>query len=167
MLASRVLETQPTHPMIHFRFMVSSGVLNFFLSAFVMLKHSYAWSSESSESPNSPLSLFSLASDSQDHLETTEDSELEIQVDQSSVDFEHESVVHNKVTYPCALVSWFSTVGDLPCPDTGMWKVVPDFNLTGGRAMSVVHLDTILRSAHLMGVAGSNFIPSDLKFHNS
>jgi hypothetical protein len=32
------------------------------------------------------------------------------------------SVVHNKVTYPCALVSWFSTVGDLPCPDTGMWN---------------------------------------------
>ena len=28
------------------------------------------------------------------------------------------SVVHNKVTYPCALVSWFSTVGDIPCPDT-------------------------------------------------
>jgi hypothetical protein len=77
------------------------------------------------------------------------------------------SVVHNKVTYPCALVSWFSTVGDLPCPDTGMWKVAPDFDLTGGRAMSVVHLDTVLRSAHLMGVAGSNFIPPDLKFYNS
>ena len=58
-----------------------------------MLKHSYAWSSESSESPNSPLSLSSLASDSQDRLETTE--ELEIQVDQveSSVDVEHESQV--------------------------------------------------------------------------
>ena len=77
------------------------------------------------------------------------------------------SVVHNKVTYPCALVSWFSTIGDLPCPDTGMWKVAPDFDLTGGRAMSVIHLDTVLRSAHLMGVAGSNFIPLDLKFHNS
>jgi hypothetical protein len=77
------------------------------------------------------------------------------------------SVVHNKVTYPCALVSRFSNVGDLPCPDTGMWKVKPDFDPTGGRMMSVVHLDTILRNAHLMGVAGSNFIPLDLKFHNS
>ena len=46
------------------------------------------------------------------------------------------SVVHNKVTYPC---SWFSTVGDLPCPDTGMWKVAPDFDLMGGCAMSIVH----------------------------
>lgn len=81
--------------MIRFGFMASNGVpkIFFFISAFVMLKHSYAWSSESSESPNSPLSLSSLASDSQDRLETTE--ELEIQVDQveSSVDFEHESQV--------------------------------------------------------------------------
>jgi hypothetical protein len=77
------------------------------------------------------------------------------------------SVVHNKVTYPCALVCWFSTVGDLPCPDTGMWKVEPDFDATGGRTMSVVHLDTILRNAHLMGVAGGDYIPLDLKFHNS
>ena len=33
--------------------------------------------------------------------------------------------------------------------------------------MSVVHLDTILRNAHLMGVAGGDYIPLDLKFHNS
>ena len=48
-----------------------------------------------------------------------------------------------------------------------MWKVKPDFDSTGGRTMSVVHLDTILQNAHLMGVAGSNFIPLDLNFHNS
>ena len=57
------------------------------------------------------------------------------------------SVVHNKVTYPCALVSWFSTVGDLPCPespDTGMWKVEPDFDAAGGRIISAMHLGTIL-----------------------
>ena len=77
------------------------------------------------------------------------------------------SIVHDKVTFPCALVSWFSTVGDTPCPDTGMWKVKSDFDATGDRTMSVVHLDKILRNAHLMGVSGSNFIPLDLKFHNS
>ncbi|KAF8957103.1 hypothetical protein BDZ97DRAFT_120310 [Flammula alnicola] len=77
------------------------------------------------------------------------------------------SVIHNKATYPCALVSWFSTVGDHPCPDTRMWMVEPDFDSMGGRAMSVIHLDTILRSAHLMGVAGDNFVPYELKFHNS
>ena len=36
-----------------------------------------------------------------------------------------------------------------------------------GRSMSVVHLDTILQNAHLMGIAGSDYIPLDLKFHNS
>ncbi|KAF8811354.1 hypothetical protein BYT27DRAFT_7253052 [Phlegmacium glaucopus] len=77
------------------------------------------------------------------------------------------SVVHNKVTYPCALVSWFLAVGDDPCPDTGMWKVEPDFDSTGGRVMVVVHLNTILRSAHLMGVAGHSFVPPELKFFNS
>jgi hypothetical protein len=68
---------------------------------------------------------------------------------------------------PCALVSWFSTVGDAPCPDTGMWMVEPDFDNTGNRAMSIIHLDTILRSAHLMGVAGNAFIPRHLTYHNS
>jgi hypothetical protein len=77
------------------------------------------------------------------------------------------SIIHNKATYPCALVSWFSTVGDCPCPDTRMWMVEPDFDSTGHLAMSIVHLDTILRSAHLMGVAGDKFIPPHLKFHNS
>ena len=48
-----------------------------------------------------------------------------------------------------------------------MWKVTPDFDPTGGQTMSVVHLDTVLRNAHLMGVAGSKFLPLDLKFHNS
>ena len=54
-----------------------------------MLKHSYAWSSESSESPNSPLSLSCLASE--DRLETT--GELEIDQVATSIDFEHESQV--------------------------------------------------------------------------
>ncbi|KDR77955.1 hypothetical protein GALMADRAFT_94455 [Galerina marginata CBS 339.88] len=77
------------------------------------------------------------------------------------------SVVHNRLTYPCALVAWFSTVGNDPCPDTGMWMVEPDFDSAGKRAMSVVHLDTILRGAHLMGVAGNDSIPHELKFFNS
>jgi hypothetical protein len=28
--------------------------------------------------------------------------------------------------YTCALVDWFSTYGDSPCEDTGLWSVVPD-----------------------------------------
>jgi hypothetical protein len=77
------------------------------------------------------------------------------------------SVVHQRVTYPCALVAWYSTIGDDVCPDTGMWMVEPDYDRTGSLAMSVVHLDTILRAAHLMGIAGDGFIPKTVKFHNS
>ncbi|KAF8808259.1 hypothetical protein BYT27DRAFT_7232691 [Phlegmacium glaucopus] len=75
------------------------------------------------------------------------------------------SITHNKVKYPCALVSWFSTVGDSPCPDTGMWMVEPDFDRTGNHAMSIIHIDSILRGAHLMGVYGSHFVPHNLKFN--
>jgi hypothetical protein len=77
------------------------------------------------------------------------------------------SITHNKVKYPCALVSWFSTIGDSPCPDTGMWMVEPDFDQTGNRAMSIIHIDSILRSAHLMGICGSQFIPHHLTFNHT
>ena len=74
------------------------------------------------------------------------------------------SITHNRVKYPCALVSWFSTVGESPCLDTGMWMVKLDFDQTGNHAMSIIHLDSILHGAHLMGVSGSQFIPPHLKF---
>ena len=65
------------------------------------------------------------------------------------------SIRHNNATYPCALVSWFSTCGDEPCRDTGLWRVTPDYDGTGRRAMSIIHIDSILRGAHLMGIAGN------------
>jgi hypothetical protein len=37
------------------------------------------------------------------------------------------SITHNKKTIPCALVSEFSTIGNQPCLDTGMWMVKLDF----------------------------------------
>ncbi|KAJ6623790.1 hypothetical protein B0H10DRAFT_2431129 [Mycena sp. CBHHK59/15] len=33
------------------------------------------------------------------------------------------SFKHRGVTYPCALVTWFSAIGEEPCPDVGMWMV--------------------------------------------
>jgi hypothetical protein len=29
-------------------------------------------------------------------------------------------------TYRCALVQWFTTYGDSPCEETGLWRVEPD-----------------------------------------
>jgi hypothetical protein len=63
------------------------------------------------------------------------------------------SIRHNKTHFECALVSWYSTIGTTPCPETGMWMVEPDFDNTGNLAMSIIHLDSMVRSAHLMGVA--------------
>jgi len=77
------------------------------------------------------------------------------------------SISYDKTKYPCALVSWFLTVGSSPCPYTGMWIVEPDFDNMEKKAMSIIHLDTILRGAHLIGNAGSSHIPHDLTCHDS
>ncbi|KAF5368711.1 hypothetical protein D9615_010296 [Tricholomella constricta] len=51
------------------------------------------------------------------------------------------------ITYPCALVQWFSTYGDAPCEDTGLWMVEPDCDTRGRRVVSVIHIDSILRDS--------------------
>lgn len=66
--------------------------------------------------------------------------------------------------YPCALVQWFVPVGDEPCEDTGMWVVTPDLDDVDHRVISVIHLDCILRGAHLIGVCGEDFLPTDFHF---
>ncbi|KAH6901585.1 hypothetical protein BKA70DRAFT_1157797 [Coprinopsis sp. MPI-PUGE-AT-0042] len=64
----------------------------------------------------------------------------------------------NGVLHPCALIQWYSTVGDEPCPETGMWMVKPD--TAGGRpSVDVVHLDSIFRAAHLIGISGKDYLP--------
>ncbi|KAF5378904.1 hypothetical protein D9615_006850 [Tricholomella constricta] len=72
------------------------------------------------------------------------------------------SFSHQGTTYPCALVNWFSPLDELPCPDTGMWMVEPDVRLVRGRTrrvLEVVHLDSIMRGAHLLGIAGRHLLP--------
>jgi hypothetical protein len=71
------------------------------------------------------------------------------------------------VDYSCALVRWFETIGDQPCPNTGMWMVEPEFDVNGQRLISVVHLDTILRPAHLIPVYGNHFVDHDIKHTDS
>ncbi|KAJ7750937.1 hypothetical protein DFH07DRAFT_869023 [Mycena maculata] len=63
------------------------------------------------------------------------------------------------VDYPCALIHWFSARGEHPCPETGMWIVTPDSLRGGAPSLAVVHLDCLLRGAHLIGVAGRDFVP--------
>jgi len=56
---------------------------------------------------------------------------------------------HNGVDYPCALVRWYSTT-DEPDTSTGLWVVQPESIRQGMRHMSVIHLDSIVRGAHLL-----------------
>ncbi|KAK7684399.1 hypothetical protein QCA50_012346 [Cerrena zonata] len=70
-------------------------------------------------------------------------------------------------TYPCALVEWFVRIDDLPDADTGMWIVEPEFNNAEERVTSVIHIDTIVRSAHLIPVYGDTMISSTFHFSDS
>ena len=56
---------------------------------------------------------------------------------------------HNGVDYPCALVHWYST-SDEPDTSTGLWVVQPESTRQRMRHMGVIHLDTIIRGAHLL-----------------
>ena len=67
--------------------------------------------------------------------------------------------------YPCALVEWFKKDGRSPDEQTGMWVVKPEEDRQQKRLVTVVHLDTILRGAHLIPVYGSSLIPSQFRHY--
>ena len=73
------------------------------------------------------------------------------------------SFTHAGVEYPCALVQWFTPMHNKPCDKTRMWIVVPD----SAEATQVIHLDSVLRDVHLIGVAGNNLLPKDFTYHDS
>ncbi|KAH9857661.1 hypothetical protein C2E23DRAFT_719558 [Lenzites betulinus] len=69
--------------------------------------------------------------------------------------FKFEGVVYN-----CAVVHWFQRTSDRPDEDTGMWIVKPSY-IRGRRSaplLSVIHIDTIYRAAHLIGVSNGSRI---------
>ena len=65
--------------------------------------------------------------------------------------------------YPCALVEWFSRLGRSPDSETGMWKVRPDIR-RGQRLCSVIHLNSLLRGAHLLPIFGNRFLPINFDY---
>ncbi|KAF7299534.1 hypothetical protein MIND_00903800 [Mycena indigotica] len=74
------------------------------------------------------------------------------------------SFKYNNITYPCALVHWFSILGDSPEEDTGMWVVTPDWvhGQYGVQPdMAVIHLDSMLRGVHLIPVFGESYVPEE------
>jgi hypothetical protein len=73
----------------------------------------------------------------------------------------------HRTRYPCAIVRWFIQIGEEPCPDTGMWRVAPEIDDTGNRTTSIIHLDSALRGAHLIGLYGDQFLPRDFEFSDA
>jgi hypothetical protein len=71
------------------------------------------------------------------------------------------SFSHHGVEYPCALVRWFSRVGDSPDDHTGMWVVQRDDE---GSPPSIIHLDSVVRAAHLLPVFGPERVSTTLSF---
>ncbi|KAI6159652.1 hypothetical protein EDD17DRAFT_1778746 [Pisolithus thermaeus] len=63
---------------------------------------------------------------------------------------------YQNVHYPCALVQWFTPIGNEPCNNTGMWKVEHEYDEYGD------HLVT-----HLIGIYGNEYIPPDLHYSDS
>ncbi|KAG0701704.1 hypothetical protein DFH29DRAFT_982632 [Suillus ampliporus] len=80
------------------------------------------------------------------------------------------SFMHNRVTYPCALVDRFSHMGRGPDAITGMWKVKLEVTVMGRHQIhiqSIEHIDTIYRAAHLLPVFGDGPLPVDFHFAHS
>ncbi|KAI6011329.1 hypothetical protein PISMIDRAFT_95379 [Pisolithus microcarpus 441] len=70
------------------------------------------------------------------------------------------------VTYPCAAVRWFDTIGNEPDDDMGMWMVRPAHSANNSPFFDVIHLDTIYRTAHLIPIYGTRFISPNIKSSN-
>ncbi|KAG1844842.1 hypothetical protein DFJ58DRAFT_747584 [Suillus subalutaceus] len=70
-------------------------------------------------------------------------------------------------TYPCALVQWFHRIGEERDELTGMWMVAPSFNDDGSRELSIIHIDSIIRGAHLLSIFGTQLVPRGLRFYDS
>ncbi|KAJ7509292.1 hypothetical protein B0H11DRAFT_2427626 [Mycena galericulata] len=76
------------------------------------------------------------------------------------------SFTHDGVDYPCALVEWFKKVGRSPDLETGMWIVEPE--MKGNSCLTtIIHLDSLLRGAHLIPVYGSAHIPIGFRYIHS
>ncbi|OAX31653.1 hypothetical protein K503DRAFT_727701 [Rhizopogon vinicolor AM-OR11-026] len=71
------------------------------------------------------------------------------------------------IVWPCAVVHWYKRIGSQPDEDTGMWMVHPSMNDDHTREVSIIHVDSIFRAAHLVPMFGNSFIPAHVDLHNA
>ena len=71
-------------------------------------------------------------------------------------------------TFECALIHGFCKCFTDPDPDNGLWIFEPDYSQDGYRIMSVVHIESIVRAAHLLPVFKDETpIPREINFTNT
>lgn len=72
------------------------------------------------------------------------------------------SFIFRGVLYPCVLAHWFERIGDKPNENTGMWVVEKEMDANGEQTAEILHLDTIVRAAHLIGKCGRRLIDREI-----
>jgi hypothetical protein len=78
------------------------------------------------------------------------------------------SFVFNDEEYQCALVHWFYRIDSEPDQDSGMWNVEPEFNFDEHPHVTILHVDSIYRSAHLVPVYRTNrYISRTISMHDT
>ncbi|KAI6006921.1 hypothetical protein EDD15DRAFT_2153545 [Pisolithus albus] len=77
------------------------------------------------------------------------------------------SFIHtNGQTFQCTLIRWFDRIADEPDELTGMWMVAPSFLEDGSPHHAVIHIDSIVPSAHLLPIFGRGYILPYVNCHN-
>ncbi|KAG2360595.1 hypothetical protein BDR07DRAFT_1451925 [Suillus spraguei] len=82
---------------------------------------------------------------------------------------------HPHIFFQCAVVQWFSHVLGAHCyslrnthdPDTGMYVVAPRTLEDDTPDISIIHIDYIFCTAHLIPVYGSSILPRAITSHDS
>ncbi len=77
------------------------------------------------------------------------------------------SFIYRDIRYDCALIHWFELAQNEPDELTGMWMVEPESNDDGTPHLSIVHVDTILRAAHLIPVFDNTIINKDHRYETT
>ncbi|KAG2134177.1 uncharacterized protein EDB93DRAFT_1242713 [Suillus bovinus] len=63
-------------------------------------------------------------------------------------------------------MDWFYRITEERDKVTGMYMVVPSFDEDSSPNMSIIHIDSIVRGAHLLPIFSTQFVPRGLQFHH-
>ncbi|KAG1903865.1 uncharacterized protein F5891DRAFT_1126823 [Suillus fuscotomentosus] len=64
-------------------------------------------------------------------------------------------------------MDWFYQITEERDEATGMYMVAPSFDEDSSPNLSIIHIDSIVRGAHLLPIFGTQFVPRGLRFHHS